>query len=150
VVDAASCELSGRLEIPAPLETTFELFSPEGERLWVPGWNPELLHPPGVSWQAGLIFRTREELGEAVWVVTLLDRERHEVEYVRVEPGRYVAKVRVGCRGRSAGPTDVRVTYTFVGLSEAGNREIAAMSQAAYEQKMMRWQEWIDSHLSGR
>ena len=116
----------------------------------MPDWNPELLHPPGARWERGLVFRTQEELGEAVWVVTVLDRERHEVEYYRVEAGRYVATVRVHCQARDAQQTEVRVRYAFVGLSDAGNQEIAAMSQASFEQKMRRWQSWISGCLSGQ
>ena len=97
---AGSVDLGGGFAVSAPLEAAFELFSPLGEKLWVPDWNPELLHPPGVAWERGLIFRTQEELGEAVWVVTGFDRERHEVEYWRVEPSRYVARVRVHCQAR--------------------------------------------------
>jgi hypothetical protein len=115
----------------------------------VTGWDPELLHPPGATWERGLLFRTREERGEAIWIVTALDRERHEVEYHRVEAGRYVAKVEVRCCGQGDAATDVRVAYTFVGLSEAGNREIAAMSAQAFEEKMLRWRNWIRRHLSG-
>ena len=144
----ASVELDGGFTVAAPTEEAFGLFSPEGEKLWVPGWAPELLYPPRREWQAGLIFRTQEELGEAVWVVATLDRLRHEVEYYRVEVGRYVARVRVRCQARGAEETDVAVTYTFVGLSEAGNQEIAAMSEAVFEQKMKRWQGWISTYLS--
>jgi hypothetical protein len=147
---SGSVSLSGGFVLEAPPEVAFELFSPLGEKLWVPGWNPELLHPPGVDWEQGQVFRTQEERGEAVWVVTALDRERHEVEYHRVEPGRYVARVRVRCRAAGLRQTEVGVAYTFVGLSEAGDRDIAAMSPAAYEEKMKRWQGWIDRHLSGR
>jgi hypothetical protein len=150
VFAAGSIELIGGFAVSAPLEGVFELFSPLGEKLWVPGWNPEFLHPPGVDWERGLIFRTQEESGEAVWVVTVLDRERHEVEYYRIEPGRYAARVRVQCQAVDREQTDVRVAYGFVGLSDAGNREIAGMSGAAYEQKMKRWQGWIDGYLSRR
>jgi hypothetical protein len=145
---AASIDLSGGFSISAPVDAAFELFSPSGEKLWVPGWNPELLHPPTVNWARGLIFRTQEEQGEAIWVVTILDRDRHKVEYWRVEPSRYVATVRVHCQARDLARTDARVTYTFVGLSDGGNREISAMSDTAFEEKMKRWQEWIDAHLS--
>lgn len=145
---ADSVELSGGFAVPAPVGDVFELFSPLGEKLWVPGWDPELLHPPGAHWERGLVFRTQEAVGEAVWVVTVLDRERHEVEYFRVEPGRYVARVRVHCQSRLLQQTEVGVAYTFVGLSDAGNREIAEMSGAAYEQKMRRWQGWIADYLS--
>lgn len=146
---ARSIELSGGFTLPAPPEATFELFSPLGEKRWVPDWDPELVHPPGVSWERGLIFRTPEERGEAIWVVTALDRDRHEVEYHRVEAGRYVARVHVRCSPAAGGHTDVRVTYTFVGLSDVGNQDIAAMSRQAYEEKMHRWQGWITKSLSG-
>jgi len=144
----ASIELRGGLTVAAPVQEAFGLFSPEGEKLWVPGWAPELLHPPGREWERGLTFRTQEERGEAVWVVTALDRERHEVEYYRVEHGRYIARVCVRCQARGPRLTEAAVTYTFVGLSEEGNRDIAAMSEAAYEEKMRRWQGWIATHLS--
>ena len=146
---ARSIELSGGFILSVPPDVAFELFSPLGEKLWVPDWNPELLYPPGFSWERGLIFRTAEERGEAVWVVTALDRERHEVEYHRVEAGRYVATVSVTCRPHASLQTEVRVTYLFVGLSEVGNQDIAAMSQTSYEEKMRRWQDWIHRHLSG-
>jgi hypothetical protein len=32
-------------------------------------------------------------------------------------------------------------------LSEAGNAEIAAMTQESYSQKMMRWSKWINEYL---
>ena len=146
---ARSITLSGTLQLPRPPADNFELFSPLGEKRWVPGWDPELIHPPGVAWERGLIFRTHEERGEAIWVVTALDRDRHEVEYHRVEAGRYVAKVDVRCSASANGGTDVRVTYTFVGLSEVGNQDIAAMSQEAYVEKMQRWQGWITKGLPG-
>ena len=43
---AASRDFRGHIAIHAPIQASFELFSPLGERAWVPGWNPELLHPP--------------------------------------------------------------------------------------------------------
>jgi len=140
--------LRGKLTVGAPPEAAFPLFSPEGERLWVPGWNPEILHPPEGRWEQGQIFRTREETGEAVWVISRLDPAAHEAEYHRVEPGRYVAHIEVACRPASGGSTEVSVAYTFVGLSERGNGDIAAMTQADYESKMQRWAAWIREHLS--
>lgn len=144
---ARSVELLGSFRIESPVAEAFELFSPLGERGWVPGWSPELLHPPAATWERGLVFRTREERGEAIWVVSQLDREGHAVEYHRVEAGRYVARVAVRCAPRGERETDVHVAYTFVGLSETGNAEIAFMTPEAYEQKMERWKVWITGHL---
>jgi len=147
---ARSIELTGTFTLPGPPEATFELFSPLGEKAWVPGWSPELVHPPGTTWGRGLVFRTQEERGEAVWIVTALDREQHDVEYHRVEAGRYVARVHVRCSEVEGRQTEVRVTYTFIGLSDVGNRDIAAMTSEAYAEKMKRWQGWIAAYLSGR
>jgi len=143
VTVAASRTFSGTVLVRGPLDSVFELFSPLGERAWVPDWNPELLHPPGVDWAEGQIFRTKGEHGDAIWIVTRLDRAAHSVEYHRVEPGRHVARVRVTCAGPRDGHTDVSVSYSFLGLSPEGSDEILAMTDAEYEEKMRRWQRWI-------
>jgi hypothetical protein len=148
VAPPRTIELRGGLVVQGPAEEVFGLFSPLGEKAWVPGWDPELIHPPGATWERGLVFRTREERGEAIWIVTALDRQRHEVEYHRVEPGRYVARVGVVCSARGERETDVRVSYGFVGLSPAGNEDIARMSEEAYGEKMLRWQGRIAEHLA--
>jgi hypothetical protein len=140
-----SIELTGTFMVSVPPASAFQLFSPLGEKRWVPEWNPELLHPPGADWEEGQIFRTAEARGDAIWVVTGLDRERFEVEYHRIEAGRYVAKVSVSCLLEGPGHTQVIVTYRFVGLSEIGNEDIAGMSQALYEEKMRRWRAWIEA-----
>jgi hypothetical protein len=140
--------LRGRVVVGAELDNAFPLFSPEGERLWVPGWEPEILHPDDDTWREGQIFRTREEMGDAVWLITRLHRHSHQVEYHRIEPQRYVARVEVSCRALGDQATEASVTYSFVGLSEAGNREIAAMTQESFDAKMSRWTEWIARSLT--
>jgi hypothetical protein len=141
-------ELAGEFTVAGPVSEVFELFSPLGERKWVPEWNPELLHPPGAAWERGLVFRTQEERGEAVWIVTDLDQGKHEVEYRRVESARYVARVRVRCRERANTQTEVATEYAFIGLSEEGNAEIALMTHQSYAEKMQRWQGWITACLA--
>ena len=145
---ALSVEFNGRFAVAGPIEAVFDLFSPLGERLWVPDWNPELLYPSGVSWACGQIFRTREEAGDAVWVVTTLARESHEVEYHRVEPSRYVARVRVNCTAPAHHITEVSTSYGFVGLTGEGNDAIEAMTDASYAEKMKRWERWINQYLA--
>ena len=141
--------LEGTLTVSGGVDDVFPLFSPRGERLWVPGWDPEVLHPPESAWCEGQIFRTQEERGEAVWVITRLVREAHRAEYHRVEPGRYVAHVAVRCRAISDRQTQVAVSYSYVGLSEDGNREIEAMSTRDYDAKLARWSGWIERYRSG-
>lgn len=142
-----SVTFRGCLSVAAPLARTFPLFSPEGERSWVPGWNPELLYPHKARWEQGQIFRTQEEQGEAVWIITRLHWETHTVEYHRVEAGRFVARIDVRCCSTGESTSQVLTAYTFIGLCESGNREIATMTQAAYDEKMGRWAQWICAHL---
>jgi hypothetical protein len=54
----------------------------------------------------------------------------------------------VRCNEEDGERTRVEVAYRFVGLSETGNEDIAAMSQAAFDEKMRRWQGWIGEHLA--
>jgi hypothetical protein len=144
-----STRFAGTIKLAGPVDEVFPLFSPVGERLWVPDWEPELLHPPGVSWEVGLIFRTREETRDAIWVVTRLDHAAHRVEYYRVEPGRYVARIEVSCVGRAEHITEASTVYEFIGLSESGNAEIEAMTLGNFNQKMARWIDWINGYLAG-
>ncbi len=143
-------ELEGGFDLDGPATAVFELFSPLGERDWVPGWSPELLYPPGTTWQRGQIFRTPAVRHPAVWVTTDLDRSRFSVEYHRVEPDRYVARVRVRCIERSAEKTEIRVSYLFVGLSDGGNEEIAGMGNGSFAQKMEQWKQWIEGTANRR
>jgi uncharacterized protein YndB with AHSA1/START domain len=145
--EARSAEFTGHFTVHAPIDAVFELFSPLGEQWWVPGWSPELLHPSDVSWAQGQIFRTQEEQGEAIWLVTSLNRESHLVEYHRVEPHRYIARVRVECNARDQNTTEVSTAYAFVGLSNKGNDEIKAMTVEAYSDKMRRWKQWISDYM---
>ncbi len=140
--------LRGKVLAEGDLDQVFPLFSPPGESLWVPGWDPEYLYPASEDWSEGQIFRTREESGEAVWVVSRLDRKNHYARYHRVEPGHYVACVQVQCRPAS-GKTEVEISYSFVGLSPGGNDAIAAMSEAEYREKMARWSRWVNDYLAG-
>lgn len=139
--------LIGDFTVNALLDLAFELFSPLGEKSWVPHWEPELLYPAGVNWARGLVFRTKEEHGDAIWIVSHLDQADHRVEYYRVESSRYVVRVEVKCGAVSASETRVHVTYQFVGLSKEGNDQIATMTEEEYKAKMARWKKWVNASL---
>ncbi|MDD5544094.1 MAG: hypothetical protein PHX83_13055 [Acidobacteriia bacterium] len=147
---AASIILTGTINLNGPIDEVFKLFSPMGEKMWVPGWSPELIHPAGVDWQEGMIFRTQEEKGPAIWTVLQLDCAFHSVNYFRSEVNRYAAVVEVTCTALSARTTQARVTYHFIGLTEEGNAEIKAMTPTAYQEKMARWTKWINEYLASR
>ncbi len=142
---AREVEQDGRFALDLSAAEAFPLFSPLGEMLWVPGWDPELIHPPGATWERGLIFRTRDDLGEAIWIVTALDPEAQAVEYHRVVAGTYAARIRVTCKALAAARSEVRVTYTFIGLTDEGNRALDQLTAGSYDEKLARWKAWIEA-----
>jgi hypothetical protein len=141
---------SGTVTLRAVPSEAFPLFSPEGERAWVPGWNPDLLFPIGVDWAEGQLFCTREEYGDAIWIVSRLDVLKWNVLYYRVEPGRYVARIEVRVLPHDDVDSQVSIEYSCVGLSEAGNNDIEAMSPSAYDEKMKRWSAWLGTYLESK
>lgn len=146
---ARSKTFTGELSVPAPVDLVFPLFSPLGERAWVPGWNPQVLDPPNAEWEEEMIFQTRDENGEAVWLLTHLVPDGHRATYHRVQAGLHVVRIEVRCTAVDERRTAVRSVYRYVGLTEQGNEEIAAMTQEAYDAKMQRWAAWIGEYLKG-
>jgi hypothetical protein len=142
--------LTGTIALNGPIERVFPLFSPLGERAWVPGWDPEILSPRNAKWEQGMVFRTASENGDVVWIVAKLDRRAHRVVYYRTEPGRLVARVEVTCRETDEHRTEATVVYSYVGLSDAGNAEIAEWSDSSYAAKMADWERTINDLLQKR
>jgi len=139
---------SGSLRVAAPVERAFELFTPLGERRWVAGWAPELHHPPGGEPVAGGVFTTSGEDGSQThWVLVDWEPERHRVRYARITPGRRAGTVEVRCAAAGAASTDVQVTYELTALTDAGDAELAAWSEAWYAEYLAGWERDIARHL---
>jgi hypothetical protein len=88
--EARSAEFSGHFTVHAPIDAVFELFSPLGEQEWVPGWNPELLHPSDVSWAQGQVECTAPdesttEVSTAYTFVGLSSEGNDEIKAMTVE-----------------------------------------------------------------
>ena len=67
-------ERAGVVGMALSAEEAFPLFSADGERWWVAGWNPRYVHPDEPGAGEGVIFQTiKKDVGTATWVQT-----RHE------------------------------------------------------------------------
>jgi hypothetical protein len=147
---ALHVERSSGFALALPVGRAFELFTPEGEKSWAQGWAPEYLHPADGKLAAGMVFRTRTEGEETLWVVGRCDRAAGEVEYVRATPGSRVAVVTVRCSPLDAGRTHVGVRYAFTGLAEAGNAWIAEMDERRYAELIDSWRAAIEAMLANQ
>ena len=126
-----------------PVEILFPLFSAEGEKLWVPGWDYE-----NISGSDGMhedfIFLTKAHDHssadqDTIWLVKCYDPETYFVQYYRVEPGQKVGLVTVRCIEVDQSITDVEVTYEYTALSEIGMKFLEHFSADHYQEFIGSW-----------
>jgi len=137
--DPIHVEHAGRIDLPLPSSKAFPHFTPEGERAWVPGWDPEYLHPRDGEHAPGLAFRTRAHGEETLWLVTRFDAELGQAEYVRVTPGSRLGTVTIRCESLGDAATAVHVGYRLTATSPAGNAALADFDAAAFSAMLEEW-----------
>jgi hypothetical protein len=141
---------TAEFEIPRPAATVFPLFTPEGEKLWAPGWDYENLMGTDEVHEDDL-FLTRSHdhaANDAIWIVKQYDPKRFQVQYYKVEPGEKVGLIEVVCVPSASSSTVVRVTYRYSGLSENGNRFVEQFTRKEYDAFIGEWKRLIDSYLA--
>jgi hypothetical protein len=133
-------ERTGVFRVARPLDQAFPLFSPEGERRWVVGWEPRYLHPRDVPSAApGTVFQTNHQGEETQWLVLRYSPSEGHAEYVRVTPASRIGVVTVRATERG-GATEVEVTYRMTSLSPDGTRVLAAMTDESYAAMLREWE----------
>jgi hypothetical protein len=139
---------TGEVTVALPLERAFPLFTPEGERLWAPGWDPVAHYPAAGSPVEGAVFSTIGDDGlTTLWVIVDWQPERHRVRYARITPARRAGTVEVECRTRGGGATVARVTYELTALSPEGDAELAGWTESWYRRFLAEWEEQIAAAL---
>ncbi len=147
----ASTRHAACFEIDQPAPVLFPLFSPEGEKLWVPGWDYRDVMGE-TALREDYVFLTRghdHAAGEAIWVVKRYLPEDYLVSFYKVEPGVKLGIIEVRCFEIDRSRTRVQVSYEYVGLSAAGDEFVSAFSRADYEDFIGEWRKllvnWFDS-----
>ena len=121
--------------VDIPQDEALDLFTPEGERAWVSGWDPT--YPAGAPSDAlGTVFLTEHDDRSTIW--TIVDRRASAICYARVTPGHTAGIVTVGCRPSQATQTKVEVRYDLTALSPGGRHFLAAFA-AEYEAYLEGW-----------
>ncbi len=128
-------------DIDQPLEVLFPLFSPEGEKLWVPSWDYENIMGT-TELSEDYVFLTRghdHAATDAIWLVKRYVPGQGFVQYYRVEPNDKVGVVTVQCSNKGTDSTHVEVTYKYIPLSQHGRDFIDRFTQSAYESYIDEW-----------
>lgn len=135
-----------RISLPLPASEAIELFTPEGERLWIAEWNPRYFYPANGETLEGMVFTTGAGEELTYWTVVDCDLPGLRARYARVTPGSRSTMIDVRCHQAGEGQCEVEVTYTLTGLSEAGNAVIDSFV-AEYRAMIDGWREKILEHL---
>ena len=138
-------ECCGRVRVPLRADAAIHLFTPEGERDWVPGWDPAYPVGDGRELAPGLVFETASAAGRTTWVV--IRSEPREVAYGRVLPGDHAGTVAVRCEPDGDGAV-AHVTYHLTALGLDGARRLAEF-EAEYPRFMTVWEELIETAVAG-
>jgi len=132
---------TAHFEIEQPIEELFPLFSAEGEKLWVPGWDYENIMG-SKNLHEDYIFLTKNHehaSTKAIWLVKRYEPDSYLVQFYKVEPEDKVGIITVQCTKIVKSLTQVEVTYEYIGLSEEGDRFIEKFTSSEYEAFINEW-----------
>jgi len=133
--------VSHTIRLPLEPERCFPLFTPGGEREWVPDWDPTFLHD-GPS-AVGTVFLTGHGGEETIWTVVDMDAAAGRARYSRVTPGSRAVLVEVLCRPVDPGGTEVTVTYHLTALTASGVDYIGGFVGPAFAEMIEAWRTLI-------
>ena len=143
----ARIERRHRIVLSGPIEQVFPLFTPEGEKRWVEGWDPTYFHPTTGETCEGMVFRTEHGGEVTLWACIAWIPDTHQVRYARVTPESRFGFVDVKCRVISPGQTEAVVSYVITALSAAGDAQLATITEQSFAQMIEGWRERIDALL---
>ncbi len=145
--ERAHVEKTGIVAMALPFEEAFPLFSAEGERRWVAGWDPRYLHPAEGLAREGLVFQTlKQGVGTATWIQTRHELARGIASFVYVIPDHHTAMVDVRVTPDGEGQSRAAVRYRMTSLSSDADDVVRAFGEA-FDDYMAHWAEAIQRHI---
>lgn len=141
--DVRRVQRAGSFLLPIDAASAFPLFTAEGERKWVPGWNPEVL---GDAQEPGMVFLTGSDEERTIWTVLESDQTALRHRYSRVTPSSRAGIVEVMLT-REAPNCRVHVRYDLTALPGAPESALDGYSQESFDSMMVAWQSMIERQL---
>ena len=133
----------GRFDLAIPAARAFDLFTAEGERQWVVGWDPVILSACGAL-SPGAVFLTNHGGEATIWTVIAADRVAGRLHYSRVSPGRRAGTVEVTISPAKSG-SSIHVAYDMTALGPDGEAVVAAMDEPAFAAMLGEWKNRIEA-----
>jgi len=143
----ASC--TGGFELACSADTAFPLFSPEGERAWAVGWDPQPVFPDQIVFERNTVFRLGTGNEEAIWTILDADWHTHRAEYVRLAPASHTARIVVQVDPLGVDRCHVTVSYVVTAFGAQAPAQLEPFSEASYAERMLSWRAQIQACLKG-
>jgi hypothetical protein len=150
-ISMGKIKYTASFEIKRPVTELFPLFTAEGEKLWVPGWNYENIMD-STELHENYVFLTKNHIHattEAIWIVKKYDPNEYCVEFYKVEPADKIGVIVVRCILLNESHTKVQVTYEYIGISEKGNQFIQGFSASEYNKFISKWETLLVKYFDG-
>lgn len=140
--EASRVTHSGTVHVDAPPDHVFPLFTAPGERLWVPGWDPEIVSG-GHGLERGSVWLTGTGNDRTIWLVVDYHPKTLHARYARITPESRAGTVEVLARPDGEGGTEAQITYEMTALNESGNEALAGFGAEEFAQMLVEWDRMI-------
>ena len=132
----------GSFKIDYPPKKALRLFSAEGEKYWIPGWDPKILK--GDGYHRDDVFINMGPGGNSTYVVIDYNDKKYHALYAKVTPDISAGTVEISLTPQSHGSL-VEVGYNFTSLSDEGAVSLSKLTDEAFAQQMISWKNGIES-----
>jgi hypothetical protein len=133
----------GSFDLPCDAEVAFPLFSPEGERDWVTGWDPRPVFPEKIIFGKDTVFQQGQGDDDALWMIVDVEWKTRRAEYVRFAPDSHTARIVVEVERLDGERSRVTVSYTVTAFGSNVEALLQTFSEEAFADKMRDWQKRI-------
>ena len=143
---------SEKFTVAQPIDILFPLFSAEGEKLWVPGWDYENIMGH-TDLHEDYVFLTQHHdhaASKAIWLVKRYEPESYSVQFYKVEPEDKVGIISVHCKPIEKNRTEVGVTYEYIGLGDSGNAFIKGFTPDVYRDFISEWERLLADYFRSK
>lgn len=150
---------SSEFMVAAPVQEVLPLFGPARESEWADGWQPRFVTDgwqPGDPPREGLVFTVGCDEQHQIWTLLRFDglpsgpadvSPPYRVEYLRIQPGSHVARIRIAVTPVSKDRTRVQVRYDFTALTDAGLAYLAGFDEGSFRTWIATWAVAIEHYL---
>jgi len=137
-----------RQTINAKPEKVFTLLCPVREAEWLDGWRYNMIYSESGLVEEGAVFRTPYEGEEdTVWIVTKHDSKTHVVEFARFTHSSRTCLLKIAVKTKDENSSSVDVSYTYTGITPAGNAFIDNFSEEVFLEAVTFWEKSMNYFL---